>query len=507
MIVEITFSSILRWIIRLGLIYAIVRLFKSQRMDEGEEDEPPGRKKEPGRAYPQEQQESYPSGQNTGIRQRGGKNNEKITSSPSGFNPNAPEFQQRNQNQYNRNPYAPPGFDPNQGPSIYAPKDRRDNRNNKANDGNFDDIISKLSKPQKNWEANQKSVVEIMGTQAKSNSVIDAKPKNVARLKKEKEKEILQVLRHHTRPVTWVCFNKEGNLLYSCGKDAFVVVWKLIEEQWQILAVYTGHTGAVWCCDISRDSQLLVSCGADNKVIVWNAQAMSLAATRELRGVAKFCEWRPNRIKDSAPTFAVCHNSFGKSTPPAIVVCEFHTDEIRTLYSIGPETNCLQVRWTKDELLVSAHENGKVIFWRMAERLFEIDCGAKLTKICIHEDTVVCSLLNCFIKVYVFTDGGAKVLCEKETDRPLNAVDFDGDNLFVGGGQDARDVALQNINVEKQFTPLMFRGTADGLQSIYDGRFKNHFGPIHCVSFTSQFVASGSEDGLVHMELIEDKKQ
>lgn len=432
---ELTASCAIRWLIRIALIYAVVRYARSQRSRDTKDEQCQG-----------EQQVEVPNhvAQQDGLRQR--------------------------------------------------------RQNNGAS---VDDIIEKLSKPRTLWEANKPQAVSLNPKVALPKAPGPKEAAKIAKPKRERDRreENLQVLRHHSRPVTWVCFNKEGNLLFSCGKDALVVAWTY-QDGWQILAVYSAHTGAVWCCSISDDSTLLCTCGADNKVIVWSAREMQREAVLDVNGVAKFCEWRRNKIKECMPTFAICHNNFGKSSPARIVVCEYHPQEIKVLYAIGPESNATQVRWTSDELLVSAHECGKVVFWRMAEKLFEIDHREKLSKIALHDNTLACALLSGELKVYTFGDKDATPILSVKTDRPLNDVSFEGDTFAVGGGQDARDVALVSNRVEKQFTPLVYTASPDGLAPKYENNFRNHFGPIHCLAFTDHYLASGSEDGLVHVEAL-----
>lgn len=376
-----------------------------------------------------------------------------------------------------------------------------------ANEAN---VIEQMSKPRQQWEVNKESAVTVakpvspkpveQERKLKSQPVPKPKPKS----ERDKREENLQILRFHSRPVTWICFNKEGNMLFSCGKDTVVVAWRYekMDECWIKHAEFTSHSGAVWACSISEDASLLCSCGADNKVCVWDVKQMELSATLEVKGVVKFCEWRRNKIKDSPPTLAFCQNKFGKNEA-RIVVAEFCDKELKVLYAIAPESNAVQVRWTDDELLISAHEHGKVAFWRMAEKLFEVDHdGVKLSKIHLHGDLLGCALASGELRIWTFTSTSAEPLVSVTTDRPLNDVHFDADNFLVGGGQDARDVALQASTVEKQFTPLLFAGSAKGLVPQLEGKFKNHFGPIHCVAFTERYIASGGEDGLIHMETI-----
>ena len=75
------------------------------------------------------------------------------------------------------------------------------------------------------------------------------------------------LLKGHTRPLTFLKYNKQGDLLFSCGKDNKPTLW--YSDDGERVGTYDGHTGAVWGCDVTDDSQFLVTASADMSVKIW----------------------------------------------------------------------------------------------------------------------------------------------------------------------------------------------------------------------------------------------
>ena len=64
------------------------------------------------------------------------------------------------------------------------------------------------------------------------------------------------LLQGHTRSLTMVRYNREGDLLFTVSKDNVPNVW--LTSTGERLGTYRGHMGSVWCvastCTSSRES-------------------------------------------------------------------------------------------------------------------------------------------------------------------------------------------------------------------------------------------------------------
>ena len=78
-------------------------------------------------------------------------------------------------------------------------------------------------------------------------------------------------MKGHERPLTFLSYNREGDLLFSCAKDHHPNVW--FADNGERLGTYIGHNGAVWSCDVSRDSSLLLTGSADQSAKLWSVQS------------------------------------------------------------------------------------------------------------------------------------------------------------------------------------------------------------------------------------------
>mmetsp|Transcript_80924 Transcript_80924/g.179852 ORF Transcript_80924/g.179852 Transcript_80924/m.179852 type:complete len:520 (-) Transcript_80924:99-1658(-) len=418
--------------------------------------------------------------------------------------------------------------------------------------GSFDSIIDKMSKPKEMWEVRKKGEgppqilrrqpapqppeQETSSAAAKATSPASAPTKVAVREAKGKE----NTLHGHERPVTFISWNRDGNLLFTCGKDKIISVWSTPEGE--CLGTYRGHSGAVWCCSATADSRWLVTSGADCRVIVWEARTSKEIARVELPGVVRFVEWAgvnggpTEAAEQNSPTterFVTCHNRFG-SQPAALTLWRFDGESaaIEQLLRItelpSPPT---QVRWGRgDEQVVSAHDSGDLVFWRA-------DDGSEVRRLHAHDapiskfdftkdfDLVATASTDMSVRVWDVAEGAeAKQIYHAATDRPLNAVAFGrltrGEALasvgtrpsrccvVAAGGQDARDVTTSSSTTE-QFGTLLFRlGSSEDSPGELEacGVTKGHFGPVHTLAFAGDgsAVASGSEDGCVRLHIFEE---
>jgi len=54
-------------------------------------------------------------------------------------------------------------------------------------------------------------------------------------------------LHGHERSITKICYNSDGDLLFSASKDNVPSVWWSVNGE--RLGTFDGHTGAVWTLD------------------------------------------------------------------------------------------------------------------------------------------------------------------------------------------------------------------------------------------------------------------
>uniref|UniRef100_A0A0E0QH71 Serine-threonine kinase receptor-associated protein n=1 Tax=Oryza rufipogon TaxID=4529 RepID=A0A0E0QH71_ORYRU len=58
------------------------------------------------------------------------------------------------------------------------------------------------------------------------------------------------LMKGHERPLTFLRYNRDGDLLFSCAKDHTPNVW--FADNGDRLGTYSGHNGAVWSCDTAK---------------------------------------------------------------------------------------------------------------------------------------------------------------------------------------------------------------------------------------------------------------
>ena len=73
-------------------------------------------------------------------------------------------------------------------------------------------------------------------------------------------------LKGHDRALTRVRVNRDGDLLFSSGKDKAPCVWYM--ENGERIGTYDGHAGVIWDIDVSWDTKNLCSASGDSSVKV-----------------------------------------------------------------------------------------------------------------------------------------------------------------------------------------------------------------------------------------------
>ncbi|KEP60293.1 UNVERIFIED_CONTAM: eukaryotic initiation factor-3, delta subunit, putative [Hammondia hammondi] len=313
----------------------------------------------------------------------------------------------------------------------------------------------------------------------------------------------------HARPLTWVTFNRDGDLLFTCGKDARLAVW--FSENGERVGTYDCGKGVVWNCDCTLDSKRLICASADQKVMIFDVCTGAIIHEIPEGGPCKFVEW--NRKPGEQNKFVVVHDAFGSQSTKAIKVWELDgpNGKPRRLWSQDDyASRCVQVRWGPyDQTIISCHENGDIMIWNA-------ETGEYINEFRGHKQFITCLSFSDdrLLMLSSCSDGSAKLWdtidfkCLKtyQTDRPLNACGISprfnkaGEerkcHVMLGGGQAAEDVTT-TASGEGKFEALIYH-------MVYQeelGSCKGHFGPLNtlCWMPDGNGYASGGEDGYVRI--------
>ena len=108
------------------------------------------------------------------------------------------------------------------------------------------------------------------------------------------------LLKGHERPLTFIKYNREGDLLFTCAKDHHPTLW--YSDDGERVGTYIGHNGAVWTCDItgacSRDATIFVL--LSGSALPDDRDATSVAATRARTTLVCLSKSTPHETSSSS---------------------------------------------------------------------------------------------------------------------------------------------------------------------------------------------------------------
>ncbi|CAF0822863.1 unnamed protein product [Rotaria sp. Silwood1] len=307
------------------------------------------------------------------------------------------------------------------------------------------------------------------------------------------------LLQAHERSLTKIRYNREGDLLFTSGKDKIPSVWYSINGE--RLGTYNGHNGTVWTIDVNWDTTSFISASADSTVRVWDVQTGREKNLYTLEAPARCCAFS----FDGNNILYTNDDVMGKP-------CELYVTDIRMRPSEGPSVriNVSQLGhrkvtsalWgTLDQFIITGHDNGELVQWdiKMQEdvrkekphqgQIMDLQTNRDLTFLISSSKDYTAKLFDVetleHLKTYT-------------TDRPVNsaAISPIKDHVVLGGGQEAIEVtqtAVQSGKFEARFFHLIFEEEF--------ARVKGHFGPINTVAFhpDGKSYSSGGEDGFVRI--------
>ncbi|XP_078445338.1 eukaryotic translation initiation factor 3 subunit I-like [Wolffia australiana] len=310
------------------------------------------------------------------------------------------------------------------------------------------------------------------------------------------------LMKGHERPLTFLKYSREGDLLFSCAKDSTPTVW--FADNGERLGTYKGHNGAVWCCDISRDSTHLITGCADQTAKLWDVQTGTQLYSFNFESPVRAVDFS---IGDK---FTVVTTDPFMGHPSSIQVKRIASDiDEQTSDSVltitGPQGRINRAVWGPlNRTIISAGEDCVIRIWdsETGKLLKESDKETGHTK-------QITSLSKSADGSHFITGSSDKsarlwdirtltLLKTYVTERPVNACAISPllDHVVIGGGQEATQVTMTSHRAGK-FEAKFFHKI---LQEEIGG-VKGHFGPINALAFNpdGRSFSSGGEDGYVRL--------
>lgn len=308
------------------------------------------------------------------------------------------------------------------------------------------------------------------------------------------------MLNGHSRALTQIKFNTEGDLLFSSSKDATPCVW--FSHNGERLGTYDGHNGTVWSVDPSWNTEMLLTGSADNSCKIWNVETGVCKATFETASAVRSVNWSysgrqfmystDKAMKKNSEIYLYDWRAVeqeGSAAKPYLTIPSLASKVSSALW--GPA----------DETVITGHENGTINIWcaRTGENVGHHEVHKGLINDMQYskdQSHFITASKDCVSKT--LDTSTMEVLKQFKTERPVNSASISPlrDHVVLGGGQDAMSVTTSSAKVGKfdaRFFHLIFE------EEI--GRVKGHFGPINTVAFQpdGQGFASGGEDGYIRI--------
>jgi len=305
------------------------------------------------------------------------------------------------------------------------------------------------------------------------------------------------LLKGHERAITYLKYNRDGDLLFTTSKHPSFAVW--YTENGERLGTYEGHTGAVWCVDVDRHSERVVTGSGDNTCKLWSAS------------VGKCLQTWPHK----APVRSSCFDGLGDRKiitvtdqvlgyKPTILIWDLQQPPNKPIIEITGrnEAKIMQALWSPlGDSILTSNEDGTI-------RVYDTRTGEQTVQISDHTKSVmhIAYSRDTLFFISASKDGTSRLYDSKtykllktySTGRPINTADISPlkEEVLVGGGQSAESVTTTRVD-SSQFKVKFFH-------LIYEdelGSLQGHFGPVNILSYSPDGTgfASGGEDGYVRL--------
>ncbi|KAI3902441.1 hypothetical protein MKW92_016781 [Papaver armeniacum] len=311
------------------------------------------------------------------------------------------------------------------------------------------------------------------------------------------------LMKGHERPLTFLKYNREGDLLFSCAKDHTPTVW--FADNGERLGTYNGHKGVVWCCDVSRDSRRLITGSADRSVKLWDVKSGTPLFTFEFDSPARSVDFA---VGDKLAVITT--DPFMEQTSAIHVKTISNDPDEQTAESALEITGPPRVRINRavwgplNRTIISAGEDATIRIWdsetgkMLNESSKETGHSKTITSLSMSEDGSHFLTGSSDKSAKLWDSRTLTILKTYVTRSPVNAVAMSPilEHVVIGGGQAAIDVTHTHHragNFEAKFFHKVLQEEIGGV--------KGHFGPINALAINpdGRSFSSGGEDGYIRL--------
>ncbi|CAN7044881.1 unnamed protein product [Brassica rapa subsp. trilocularis] len=314
------------------------------------------------------------------------------------------------------------------------------------------------------------------------------------------------LMKGHERPLTFLRYNRDGDMLFSCAKDHTPTLW--YADNGERHGTFRGHNGAVWCCDVSRDSLRLITGSADQSAKLWDVKTGQQLFSFKFGSPARSVDFAlgdklavittdPFMERTSAIHVKRIAEDPEDQVSESVLVLESPNGRKRINRAVWGPLNQTIVSGGEDAVLrIWDAETGKLL----KESDSEVGHKNTITSLTKSADDshFITGSLDKTAKACLWDMRTLTLLKTYVSGVPVNAVSMSPllDHVVLGGGQDASAVTTTDHRAGK-FEAKFY----DKILQEEIGGVKGHFGPINALAFNpdGKSFSSGGEDGYVRL--------
>lgn len=313
------------------------------------------------------------------------------------------------------------------------------------------------------------------------------------------------LLKGHERPLTFIKYNREGDLLFTCAKDHNPTLW--YGDTGERVGTYVGHNGAVWTCDVTNDSTTFVTGSADTTCKLWDARTgecyFTFTYDQPVRAVA---------FNAGCTQLAITTDPF-MGVPSAIHIVNVNLSDREAQSDAvvkrieGPQGRVTRVMWGPlNKTIITGGEDGIIRSWDVESGdvlKMSQDHSKQIQHLVMSDDGSHFISASLDKTAKVFDSETLECLKTYAADRPVNAAIMSPirEHIVLGGGQDAMAVTTTSSKAGKFDSKIYHKIFEEEI-----GGIRGHFGPINALAFNpdGRSFTSGGEDGYVRIHPLDN---